>query len=517
MIRVPEPAPGLLRAAVVPLSGAGMAWGMLDASKAGIGLVCLGLLFALVLTASPRRALLETWLAVTVYDLILLRWFAAAIIEYTQLSPWLAAGAVVAPSIILGAEAGAVAWVAARWTRMRGPMVGALALAAMWVGLEIFRGIFPFPFPWGTVSALLAEDRYWQGVARWIGSPGVSLLGCLMASFLGLALGSGRLRARIRERMVALALLLLLVALAVGLGLWSPTLPGARQVMVGVVQGSLARDADDRDRLSVYEELTRQAASEGAEIVIWPESAVRYRVDRHPGFLSRLESLASSLGVDLIVGSVTEAREGGVHNSAALIRHDTGLLTISSKRWLVPFGEYLPWRPLFGNMPALAAEAGDFLPDEQIVIHPATEARVGVLICYEAVFDSAARALAESGADLLVNLTNDSWFGWTSGPRQHLRHAWLRAAETGRPLARAANSGISAIIDGDGRGLGELPLGVRGTLVRRVSLPRGLPWGVGVGRVLRWACATLSLLLLAGAFSLGRGFSSGEEDGEGDA
>jgi len=221
----------------------------------------------------------------------------------------------------------------------------------------------------------------------------------------------------------------------------------------------------------------------------------------------------------MIVGSVTDAAGGEIHNSAALIRHDTGLLTISSKQWLVPFGEYLPWRFLLGNMPALAAEAGDFVPGERIVIHPATKARVGVLICYEAVFDGAARALAESGADLLVNLTNDSWFGWTSGPRQHLRHAWLRTAETGRPMARAANSGISAIIDGRGRGLGELPLGVRGTLVRRVSLPRGLPWGVSVGRVLRWACATLSLFLLAGALFLfhGRGFSSGGEAGDGDA
>jgi apolipoprotein N-acyltransferase len=234
--------------------------------------------------------------------------------------------------------------------------------------------------------------------------------------------------------------------------------------------------------------------------VVWPESAVPYRLDEHHGYREVVETLARRQRVDLLVGTLTEAGGGGLHNSAALIRQRGGVATVSSKRQLVPFGEYLPLRAVFSRARALAAEAGDFVPGSRIVLHPVGGQRVACLICYEAVFPELAAEAVAAGADLLVNMTNDSWFGWTSGPRQHLMHAMLRAAETGRPLVRAANSGISVVVGADGRLLERLELGERGAIVAEVRAGGDAAPGHRVGGWLALACATLSVVALGAAW-----------------
>jgi apolipoprotein N-acyltransferase len=274
--------------------------------------------------------------------------------------------------------------------------------------------------------------------------------------------------------------------------------PGRGSIRVAVVQASMPDDGDGLDKLETYERLTREAAARGATLVIWPESAVPFRIDGYAAYRQRIETLARSSNVDLVLGSITTASAGGFYNSNALVRADAGLTAIQPKRVLVPFGEYLPLRFMLGKVPALAWEAGDdLLAGPEPVALEGREARVGALVCYEAVFPGLAADLAGRGVELLANTTNDSWFGWTAGSWQHLQHALLRAVETGRPLARAANSGISALVTRRGEVVAQLGLGERGLLVADLELGSVAPPGAVIGPGVARACAIVAAVLLA--------------------
>lgn len=451
--------------------------------------------FALACSAEPRRAAREGFVVGFVFFALLLRWFAAVLLDFSSLGPWIAAGAVLASGAILGTGTALVAWGTARLARRFGVAWALAGGAMLWVGFEISRAYVPFPFLWGTQAAALATRPTAQWSAALIGSWGVSILAALLAAALSYAV-LGRDGARSWR---PLALVLVLWTLAALGGLFAMP-PAERSLRVGVAQGCMSRDAAALDELVAYEELTSEAATRGARLVVWPESAVSYRLDRHAGYRARLEALASRLDVDLLVQSVIGGGEAARHNSAALVLPRIGWMGRVDKRQLVPFGEYLPMRWLFGDIPAIAAEAGDFVPGRRGGLLAARDARVGPLVCYESIFPAFAREAAGAGADVLVTMTNDSWFGWTEGPAQHLRHGILRAHETGLPLLRAANTGISTIIDPRKPGPGpELGLGARGVIVQEIGIPGRPAPGVVVGGLAAIACATLSLAALVAA------------------
>ncbi len=453
---------------------------------------------------SLHRAFWEGCFAGLIFFSLLLRWLAAAIIDFSALSPIWALAAVVSSAASFAPGWGIVAWGGARLARRWGPTVGLLALATLWCGYGLVRVFIPFPFPWGVLSAALAFNDESLGVARLLGAFGLSWLTALCAASL-----VGIWRASPRVFVTLFTTCWLLIAFS---GVVMPAGATKRTARVAVVQGALSRATSDAARLDTYIELTRQAAKEGAHLIVWPESAVRYRIDGHPRYRMRLENLAAGLRADLLLESITTAPLGGVYNSAVLVRASGGVTTVAPKQHLVPFGEYLPGRWFLRDLPALAASSGDFKWGKRLRLHPSRVGKIGSLVCYEAVFADQVRTLARAGAELLANPTNDSWFGWTCGPKQHLAHGLLRSAETGLPLLRAANTGISAIVGGDGRLLQSLGLGRRGLLVADLALDRKPPPGLRIGGALATACAILALALFVAA-CLPQGASSRGGDG----
>ncbi len=484
------------------LAGLGLAVSFPDPGLWPLALPSLGLLFALwVRAATPRRA---AWLGFTggaVFYGVLLRWFAHVLGEFTALGHGVAWAAVVGSGIVEGALTALPAWATARWSRRRGPGAGLLAAAVLWIGLEVLRRWFPFPYPWGTLAAAWATAPGAPQIAAVAGAHGLSLL-----LALGAALCGGLVCLAPRRRAVA------------GLALWAGLFIGlvmagriaqddvsrGRPLRVAVLQASQPEARDEMAKLEAYEALTVEAARAGATLVVWPESAVRYRADSDAAFRARLEALAKRLGTDLVLGSVTAVPGGGYYNSVVLVRADTGYVPdVQPKRQLVPFGEYLPLRVLFGKVPAIAWEMQeDFKPGGTAVPLGGRTAKIGALVCFEGVFPSLAKDLADAGATVLANTTNDSWFGRTSGPAQHLRHTLLRAAETGRPLLRAANTGISVIVDGRGRVLKRLDIGAEGALVADVVPAAATPPGAAVGGAVAGACAIVALAALIAAIFL---------------
>ncbi len=233
--------------------------------------------------------------------------------------------------------------------------------------------------------------------------------------------------------------------------------PGLR---VGIVQGNVAQDAkwqpeQRRSAADHYGELTRRLPPDSLDLIVLPETALPVYFDHpaHRRAREQMAALARHMRAPLLLGSLGGDPGGPVYNRVYLLDGQGRVAAHADKVHLVPFGEYLPLRWLFGYLEGLTAESGVFASGDahRPLPLPGTDTRLGVFICFESVFPAISRQLARRGCSLLVTVTNDAWFGRSAAPWQHLAAAVLRAVETGRPIVRVANTGISAVIEPSGR------------------------------------------------------------------
>jgi apolipoprotein N-acyltransferase len=210
--------------------------------------------------------------------------------------------------------------------------------------------------------------------------------------------------------------------------------------------------------------LTRRAADAGADVVLWPESAVPFRIDTDETYRRIVTELAAELDIEIVLNSIGGVTDNSFANSAYLVTADG----ISNHRYdkvhLVPFGEYVPpWAELV-TTDALVREVGRFTPGKDVTPLPSV-VPLGTAICYEVVFSGHSAAAVRNGAEILVTLTNDGWYGRSWASDQHFAQVRLRSAETRRWFARAALTGISGFVDPYGRVLTSLDVGEQGFLV----------------------------------------------------
>ncbi len=328
-----------------------------------------------------------------------------------------------------------------------------------WLVGEWLRGHVGTGFPWNLIGYVWGDWPAAMQLAAFIGAQGLGLLTMLAASGLALALIGRRL---------ALALPALLV---VAMGLASLRVPAdiamLPDVHLRLVQPSIAQTLKWQDdlrqqHLQQHVALSLQPSDKPLTHVIWPETAIPYLLAEEPGLRAALAQRLAP-GTVLITGAPrreqlsANPRDIAIYNSVFALGSDAEISARYDKVHLVPFGEYLPFRSLLKplGLDAVAAGAVDFSFGRDatpIAIPGLPFARV--LICYEAVFPDESmpqRDGSAPAAGMLLNLTNDGWFGRSSGPYQHLVAAKFRAVEQGLPLVRAANNGISAIVDPYGR------------------------------------------------------------------
>jgi apolipoprotein N-acyltransferase len=422
----------------------------------------------------PRLALGDGWLAGTVFFVVLLRWLDHTFRHYSAI-PWpvswlpillLAAYC----GLYLGLTAGAVSWLA---TRLGGGW--ALALCpAIWVAGEWIRGQLMDGFPWGLLGysqhAMLPVIQ----VAELAGVYGVSFLLAAVASALAgvIALGPARCRLGLGATAVLVAACLLWGTVA--LREEERRVAGARAgVPVAVIQPSVEQTlkwdpARHAEHLALYERLTRQAARTEPALIVWPETAATIFLRGDPGLLRRFSALAREAETPLLVGSVDRREPSGGWLNTAFLLTGQGITARYDKIHLVPFGEYVPLSGLIGFVRSWAEFISDFDAGERSTVFPLPGAAFGTVICYEVIFPGLFRGFVTGGADFMVNITNDAWFGTTSGPWQHLGMLPFRAVEHRVAIARSANTGISAFVDPTGRITQALPLGEQGVLAERV-------------------------------------------------
>jgi apolipoprotein N-acyltransferase len=297
-------------------------------------------------------------------------------------------------------------------------------------------------------------------------------------------------------------------AWVLGYGYYRLASPPAEQgrLRVALVQANIAQeDKWDAEKLlgniERHMAQTHDAAARGARLVVWPESAVGFHYDDTPPVAEALDGLARQLGLYLLFGN--DDREGfgpdeRSYVGAKLLTPEGRLALRYHKLRLVPFGEYVPLQPLLtlgGRYGAkLVQQVSDFTPGEAALVARVDERPLSVMICYEAIFPDLGRRFAANGAGLLVNITNDAWYGRTSAPHQHLAMASFRAVENGIYLVRAANTGISAVVDARGRILERTSLFERATLVRDVPILAADTFYARHGDVFGLACVLLTLI-----------------------
>lgn len=272
-------------------------------------------------------------------------------------------------------------------------------------------------------------------------------------------------------------------------------------LVLALVQGGFGGEldyAEGRKALSTYFDLSVRAGAHAPSLIVWPESNAPFQPVETPGYLDTLRALSRNTDAVLLLGAVGGDAQRGLTNSAFVIDPEAPPRRYD-KRKLVPYGEFVPFQHLFPFIRHFVGEVGEFVPGKEVGVFALAGRRIGVSICYEMIFPREILSQARGGADLIVNLTNDSWYR-RGGPWQHADFSMVRAVETGLFTARAASSGRTLLLDPYGRTLAAGPLG--GAAILLGEIPHrpedGRPtcfvrWGDWVGI----ACATLSAAALA--------------------
>jgi len=363
------------------------------------------------------------------------------------------------------------------------------ALAVGLVGAEWLRGHVLTGFPWNSYGMALGTHLVTAQAASLIGLYGLSLVAVACAATPALIGTGGKPRQRWRPLALAVATLVAIAGFG-GLRLWWGPPGDVRGVKLRIVQPDIPQDdkfrPENRDAIMrIYLELSDRATAPDrsgiADVthLIWPESAFPFVLAREPRALAQIAALLPQ-GTTLITGAVRAAdplpgEAGRRYFNAIQVVSDDGTIQASAdKVHLVPFGEYLPFNSLlttWGLRQFVNAPGGFEAGDRRRLLTVRGLPPVAPLICYEAIFPG--EVVPEDGRPgVLLNVTNDAWFGRTPGPWQHLAQARLRSVEEGLPLVRAANTGVSAVIDPYGRIIASLGLGVRGVL--DTPLPQAL-------------------------------------------
>ena len=428
------------------------------------------LLWLLDGSRGTREAFRLGWCAGAGYFAASLFWIVEPFLVDAPRHGWMA------PFALLGMAGGLALFWAAPFALARrlwpGAGRGVVILACLWTLSEYLRSVVLTGFPWGLTAYAWVETPVIQAAAL-VGPHGLGFLTLLAGLLVGLA--SRR----------ALALAVLVVASGWGFGAWQlsrPLAPRDPPVIVRIVQPDAEQQAKwvPEKQMEFYRRLLAETAAPGdppPDVAIWPETAVPfvlgYSDDRLPEIAAAGPQARTILGIRRL-----DARDGHEDWFNSLVVLDPAGIprAVYDKHHLVPFGEYIPLAGAIAHLgiPALTtltAQGFRAGPGPHLVSVPGLPPFLP-LICYEAIFPQGLRA-PEGRADWLVQVTNDAWFGEVSGPYQHLAQARVRAIEQGLPLARSANTGISAMIDPKGRVTERLGLGVIGHF--DAPLPPALP------------------------------------------
>ncbi len=427
----------------------------------------------------PAFGALLGWVAGGLYALLSVYWVEGTMVRYGPLPVALAAAATLLLALYMGAYTAVWGGLAPGLLR-RHRHTAPLWLGVAWALLEWLRTHLLGGFGWAHLGYTQVTTPAILQAADLGGVYGLSWLVVAVNGAVSLAVARlARPAPRPLEPALVGAVALLLAAAAYGEARLAAlqAAPVRRWLPVALVQGNVPEGQkwDPARRRAILErhlDLTRKAAAAHPAVVVWPEASLPYLLQGSPSLALRLGAAARAAGGPLLLGGLWRDPDGRYRNSAFLVEAGGRVAGRYDKVHLVPFGEYVPLGRLLAFVRAITSQIGDFRPGSGPVLLQAAGEPLGCPICFEVTYPGLVRAFARAGATWLATITNDAWFGDSVAPRQHLYVAAMRCVEVRLPLARAANTGITAAIDADGRILAEAPRNTATWLAARLPLRR---------------------------------------------
>jgi len=350
------------------------------------------------------------------------------------------------------------------------PSVLFLMIPVFWVGLEYIRSFFLSGFPWELIGYSQFNTLHILQISDIFGVYGVSFLVALSNAtiFIGFLYLTGLnwQGAKITKKLALFSISVFVFIFILAWSYGSLRIESIDRLVaqsdskrVAIVQGNIKQSekwdkAFQLETIKKYTDLSHLAKKQKADLVVWPETAAPFYFLKDKPLSEMVIQGIADIPADFVIGSPCYERRNKrleYYNSAYLIGSSGNVFGRYDKTHLVPFGEYIPlkrWLPFLGK---IVEHVGDFRPGKKGNTLQWNNHKLGFLICYEIVFPDLSRAMAKNQAALLINITNDAWYGRTSAPYQHFSLAVFRAVENRRALVRSANTGISGFIDPVGR------------------------------------------------------------------
>ncbi len=352
--------------------------------------------------------------------------------------------------------------------------IGAFLAGALWAIFEWTQTLTWAGVPWGRLAI---------GQTDWlIGAQSASLFGSCFVTFLivtvNFFVAYAILKADKRRLTAILAVSIFLANTLLGTAIYFGYSDKGESIKISAVQGNISSQEKwtyeiRQKTLDVYEEYTKEAAEEGADIVVWPETALPYNFEDNVAMERYVSRLAKKNGVTILCGAFTYGDDEIEFNSiVAFLPDGSRYETVYSKRHLVPFGEFVPLREVFEilipPLTELSMISSDLGEGESAQVFELEETNIGSLICFDSIYDELARDSVRSGAKILAISTNDSWFLDSAALDMHNAQAKLRAIENRRYVVRSANTGISSIISPIGEEIDSIDRLVGGQITAEV-------------------------------------------------
>jgi apolipoprotein N-acyltransferase len=383
----------------------------------------------------------------------------------------------------------------------------------IWVALEYIRSFFLSGFPWELLGYSQYRVLHLIQISDTLGPYGISFLILFVnGALLFLALRILKLEwhgARITGRFVAAALTLGIILTGSNWMYGDRRLTYVDQISasspsikVGVIQGNIEQvvkwnPAFQEATVEKYLRLSQTVGDTSqTDLIVWPETALPFHFLHDVSLTEKVQEGIRRKGTYFLVGAPSFVRGKerlDYYNSAYLVGPQGNAMGKYNKMHLVPFGEYVPlkkWLPFIGK---LVAQVGDFSRGTKGDIISWKEGKLGVFICYEAIFPYITRAMVVNGANLLINITNDAWYGHSSAPYQHFSIALFRAVENRRALVRAANTGISGFVDPAGRIVAPTALFADAAIAHKVPLISMTTFYTRFGDIFAVACLVVTI------------------------
>ncbi|MBU1715239.1 MAG: apolipoprotein N-acyltransferase [Proteobacteria bacterium] len=426
---------------------------------------CLVPLFYLINKEKPGQAALSGLACGILYYTGMLYWIVIVLGRYGHLPWWISVPALLMLACYMALYLAAFAALTS-WVRRIIPVLWVAPI--IWVSLDLIRNRLFSGFPWQDLAYSQYDYPSLIQFADLGGHYGVTFLIVLTNGFIYFVITDLWHRKKFTKDLLKpdYLLVILLIISVFSYNQFrtrqiSKEITEAENISVAVIQGNISQDEKWQARfrqetINRYLSLSATAITEKrTDLLIWPETAVPLYPMEAPVLQKIIHGITELNDVSILTGAPhripPRSMEANYYNSAFLFSPDGTISGRYDKQHLVPFGEYVPLKNILRFLGPLVETIGDFSLGEFTTTLSCKNARLGVLICFESIFPELARRQVAAGANLLVNITNDAWFGRSSAPWQHLSMAVLRAIETRRSLARSANTGISGFIDPLGR------------------------------------------------------------------